>query len=221
MELIAKASGGADRPLPEAGLQHAVLYSVIDLGTQETTFNNTVKNQRKINVSWELPHLPKIEFEVDGEKVMKPQAIFKSYTLSLFEKANLAKDLSGWRGTGFTKEEENGFNVFSLLEPGVNALLQVVHYIGNDGKTRAKYESIAKLMQGMAEVRPLNPICQYTTDMHDDFPPSMPEWAVEAVKQSPEYQGVTHAKDSLGGAVTGFEAGAEATGGIDMNDIPF
>ncbi|MCK5017493.1 MAG: hypothetical protein KAS32_10535 [Candidatus Peribacteraceae bacterium] len=191
MELIAKASGGGNRPLPEAGMQQGVLYSVIDLGTQEVEYMGKLKYQRKLNVAWELPNLPKLDYEDDnGNKVMRPSCVFKSYTLSLFEKANLAKDLSGWRGQKFTKEEENGFNVFAMLKPGANALLNIIHYNGKDGQTRAIYEGVGKLMQGMPELAPENPIVQYSTEMGDKFAEGMPEWAIETIKKSPEYRAV-------------------------------
>ncbi len=197
MELIAKSSGGVDRPLPPTGMQHGVLYSVIDLGTQKRESRYGTKIQRMVNVAWELPHLPKLEYEDDGKKVERPQCIFKTYTLSLFKKANLAKDLAGWRGEGFTKAEENGFNVFSMLKPNANALLQIVHYEGNDGTTKAKYESISPLMPGMTEILPENKPVVYSTELHDNFPDGMPDWTKEEIKKSPEYKGIANAREVL------------------------
>ncbi len=198
MQLIIKSSDGADRPLPEAGMQHGILYSIIVLGTQETEYMKTKKKQFKFNVGWELPHLQKLEYEDNGNKIMRPQCIFKSYTRSLYEKSNLAQDLAGWRGQGFSKEEQNGFDVFKMLVPGVNALLNIVHYENNSGNTKAKYVSISKLMAGMVEVLPENPIVEYEPSMQDNFPDSMPDWAREAVVKSPEYQGVKHGQEVFG-----------------------
>ncbi len=219
MELIAKSSGGGDRPLPPAGMQHGVLYSVIDLGTQKREGRYGTKIQRMVNVAWELPHLPKLEYEDDGKKIFRPQCIFKTYTLSLFKKANLAKDLAGWRGSGFTKAEENGFNIFSMLKPNANALLQVVHYEGNDGSTKAKYESISPLMSGMIEILPENKPVQYSTELHDEFPDGMPEWTIEAIKSSPEYKGIAHARETMGDAP--IEDTTDYTGGdTDVSGFP-
>ena len=187
MKMIAKASGNLDRPLPEAGLQHGVLYSIIVLGTQETEYMKTKKQQYKFNVAWELPHLPKIEYEDNGQKIMRPQCVFKSYVRSLYVKSNLAQDLIGWRGVGFTKEEENGFDVFTMLTPGVNALLQITHYEGTDDQMRAKYIGISKLMPGMAELQPENPIVEYEPSMGDSFPDGMPDWAKECASKAPEF----------------------------------
>lgn len=189
MKLIAKASGDSDRPLPAAGMQQGVLYSIIVLGTQKTEYMRKVKKQFKFNVSWELPHLPKLEYEDDnGQKILRPQCVFKTYTRSLYAKSNLAQDLSGWRGVDFSKEEENGFDVFTILKPGLNALLQITHYEGNEGKMRAKYISMSQLMPGMTEKIPENPIVEYEPTMLDNFPEGMPDWAQEAVVKSPEYQ---------------------------------
>ncbi len=206
MKLIATSSG-SDRPLPDTGMQHAVLYSVIYLGTQKTEYKGKVKFQAKLNVAWELPTMPQLEYEDnDGKKIMRPQCIFKSYTLSLFEKANLAKDLAGWRGKGFTKEEEKGFDVFTMLKPGTNALLQIVHYEGNDGKTRATYHSINNLMPGMKDLLPENEIIAYEVGMRDNFPNGMPDWAKDAAKDSREYKAMANAEEGLSGGIDGSES---------------
>lgn len=189
MKLIAKANGGGDRPLPPKGMQQAVLYSVIELGTHKTEYMGKEKIQRKINVAWELPFVPKLKYEDDGQTIERPQCIFRSYTLSLYEKAKLAEHLSGWRGEKFTKAEENGFNIFSMLQPNTNVLLNVVHYEGNDGKVRARYESISPLMPNMNETLPENPTIFYCiAECGDNFPEGMPEWCVEEIKKSPEYK---------------------------------
>ncbi len=198
MKLIAKA-GSSDRPLPAAGMQQGVLYSVIVLGTQETEYKGTVKQQFKFNVAWELPHLPKLEYEDNGQKIQRPQCIFKTYNLSLFSKSNLAQDLSGFRGQDFSVEEENGFDVFTILKPGLNALLQITHYEGNDSKPKAKYISMSQLMSGMIVAIPDNKIVEYEPAMLDNFPEGMPDWARETVAKSPEYQAIKHATGELRG----------------------
>ncbi len=168
MKLIAKASGDSNKPLPAAGIQHGVLYSIIVLGTQDVEYMQTKKRQFLFNVGWELPHLPGIEYEDDnGQKIIRPQCVFKRYTRSLYAKSNLAQDLTGWRGVAFTKEEESGFDVFTMLVPRANALLQITHYEGNDGKMRAKYIGISPLMAGMVKVAPENSIVEYEPAMID------------------------------------------------------
>ncbi len=196
MQLIAKSSGDSDRPLPTAGMQQGVLYSIIVLGTQESEYMGTKKNQFKFNVGWELPHLPKLEYEDNGQKIMRPQCVFKTYVLSLYAKSNLAQDLVGWRGMGFSKEEENGYDVFGMFKIGANVLLQITHYEGKDGKMKAKYIGISPLMAGMPTVQPENPLVEYEPSMRDSFPEGMPDWAKEAVAKSPEYQGITSATEN-------------------------
>ncbi len=189
MVLIAKATGGGDRPLPPIGMQQAVLYSVIDLGTQQNDYMGTIKIQRKLNVAWELPFAPKLKYEDNGKEIERPQCIFKTYTLSLYEKAGLAIDLSGWRGSQFTKAEQNGFDVFSMLTPGANALLNIVHYEGKDGGMKAKYTSIANIMPNMLVCELDNPMVQYSIEeFGDNFPESIPDWCIEDIKKSPEFK---------------------------------
>jgi len=193
MQLIAKSSGGSDRPLPPAGMHHGILYAVVELGTQKNEYKGKTKIQRMFNVAWELPHAPKFEYEDNGEKITHPSCIFKRYVLSLFEKANLAKDLSSWRGQQFTKAEENGFDIFSMLKLNANALLNIVHYEGANGGMKAKYTSISPLMAGMVETLPENPTYEYTiAECGDNFPAEMlvenMQWMVDAIKTSPEYR---------------------------------
>ena len=191
MKLIAKASSD-DRPLCPAGMQQGILYSIIVLGTQETEYMSKVKKQFKFNVSWELPHLPKLEYEDNGEKILRPQCIFKSYTNSLYVKSNLAQDLAGWRGKEFNSEEERGFDVFTIFKAGANALLNITHYEGGDGKMRAKYISISPLMPGMSKMIPENRTVEYEPSMLDNFPEGMPDWARDSVVKSPEYKAAKH-----------------------------
>ena len=214
MELIATSSG-SDRPLPEAGMQQGILYSVIYLGTQKTVYEGKAKSQKKLNVAWELPGLPKLEYEDEtGSKVMRPQCIFKTYTLSLFEKASLAKDLAGWRGSQFTKEEQKGFDVLTMLKPGANALLQIVHYQGKDGSTKAKYESMSKLMAGMPELQPENQIVEYSVEMGENFPVGMPDWTKDDARKAPEFGVVASAEDDRDWSQGDPDSD-------DVTDIPF
>jgi hypothetical protein len=45
----------------------------------------------------------------------RPFAMFKNYTLSWSEKANLRLDLQSWRGKPFTQEEMRRFDLETIL----------------------------------------------------------------------------------------------------------
>lgn len=126
--------------LPPAGTHMAVCYRIIDLGTQDASFNGKPKRQHKILVSWEIPD----EKMSDG----RPFAISQRYTWSMSEKASLRADLESWRGKPFVDADfgEGGFDIKNIL--GVGCLLTIVHEEKN-GKRYANIKSIARLMKGM------------------------------------------------------------------------
>lgn len=136
-----------DFELPPAGTHLAVCYRIIDLGTQDSSFNGQTKRQHKILISWELPD----EKMSDG----RPFTISQRYTWSMSEKAALRRDLESWRGKPFTEADfgTNGFDIRNIL--GVGCLLTVVH-TEKSGKHYANINSIARLMKGMQTPAPVN-----------------------------------------------------------------
>jgi hypothetical protein len=141
MAIIAKASGDGQsfQPAPE-GTHQAVCVDVVDKGLLETTWQGVVSKKHKIDVAWQIG-----ENREDG----KPFLVFKRYTLSLGEKANLRKDLESWRGKKFTREEEAGFDVEMLI--GANCLLNILHNVSGD-KTYANVQAVSPLIKGMAKI---------------------------------------------------------------------
>ena len=124
-------------PAPE-GITQAVCVDVADLGVVETSFGK----KRMVKLVWQLP-------DVDSE-TGKRFTVQRRYGLSLNEKASLRKDLEAWRGKKFTKEELQGFDLERLL--GVNAQLQVLHNVTDDGKTYANVAAILPLGKGMTAI---------------------------------------------------------------------
>lgn len=138
MPIIAKSNGdgGNFQPAP-AGVHQAVCVDVVDLGILEVTYKGETKRQHKVNLAWQIN-----EDRDDG----KPFLVFKRYTLSLHEKAGLRKDLESWRGKKFTRDEELGFDVETII--GTNCLLNITHNQQGD-KTYANVVSIMPLAKGM------------------------------------------------------------------------
>lgn len=141
-------SSDKDFELPPAGTFLATCYRVIDIGTQETTYQGKPKKQHKIIVGWELPD----EKMSDG----RPFTIQNRYTWSMSEKAALRKDLESWRGAPFKDSDmgEGGFDIKNII--GVGCLLTIMH-TGSNGKTYANITSIGKLMKGMETKPATNP----------------------------------------------------------------
>lgn len=139
MAIIATAKGenGTNFQPAPTGVHQAVCVDVVDLGVLDVTWQGQTKKQHKVNVAWQIN-----EDRDDG----KPFLVFKRYTLSLSEKATLRKDLESWRGRKFTRDEEMGFDLETVV--GVNCLLNITHNQVGD-KTYANVASVSPLMKGM------------------------------------------------------------------------
>jgi len=140
--------GGDDFKLVSPGMHPAVCDMMVDLGMQEQKsqlYGASVKHQ--VYIRWQIPG-ERLEYEKDGQKVEGPMTIGGYYTLSLSEKANLRKVLQGWRGKEFTAEEAAKFDIAAVL--GKPCTLNVIHKTGNDGKVRAKIDSVGPQMKGLA-----------------------------------------------------------------------
>ncbi len=140
-------------PLPEAGTTQAVCCGVWDIGLQPHEYKGEKKIKHDVVIAWELAELINSpESEYHG----KPYMLSKTYTLSLFEGANLRKDLESWRGTPFTETEVNeGFDVEKLY--GINCFVGIAHEQdrSGNGKTYANITAILPLAKGMEKIHPL------------------------------------------------------------------
>lgn len=173
---------GNFEPAPE-GAFPAVCYRLIDLGTQQVTYQGQSKTVRQLYLSWEL-HGEGAQTE-DG----KPFTISKRYTFSMHEKATLRRHLESWRGKRFVDSDfgEGGFDLRNVL--GAPCLLTIVHK-DREGKTYANIEAVSKLVAGMQKPEPVNDP-QYLSLERDRFEKltlgELPDWLQDTIKQSPEY----------------------------------
>ncbi|HBD96393.1 MAG TPA: hypothetical protein DC057_19640 [Spirochaetia bacterium] len=157
---------------------------MIELGTQEMEFKGVKKLLKKANLTWELP----TEMEVfNEEKGEQPFSISNDYTLSMFEGANLRRDLEGWRGKGFSEEEATHFDITKLV--GVACLLNVIHKPAKNGKTYANIASISTLPKGIICPAQINPsrILQFE-DFDYNLYKELPEFLQEKISASPEFK---------------------------------
>lgn len=200
------------QPVP-AGVQHAVCYQVIDIGTQPQHGN--FPSRRKVMIVWELPNERGVFEAKDGSTNELPRAISKDYTLSLDKKANLRKDLEAWRGRPFTAEEAEGFEVGKLL--GANCQLNVVHKPSADGtRIYANVAGIMPLAKGMKILAPENPTILFDLPKQGpvDFPQNLPEWMCDRIKASDEYKDLINPPQRQQGSADRSEPALE-------EDVPF
>ncbi len=108
---------------PKNNLYNAVCVDLEDLGFVDSTWQGEVKTQHKIRLIFQLDCL---------NSKNKPFYVSGRYTVSLHAKSGLRKALVAWRGKDFTKEEEQAFDLESLLGKSCKLLIQNVE---KDGKT--------------------------------------------------------------------------------------
>lgn len=166
---------------PPAGTHLAVCYRVIDLGTQQIEWNQTIKHQRKVLISWELPDE---RMEDDA-----PFTVHQRYTLSSSERAKLRKDLEAWRGRKFREEDfgPGGFDIQDII--GCGCLLSLVHNEKGD-RTYTNINSVSALAKGMTVPDPINERVYFSLDdkpLDGDVLESLSEGIQNAIKSSPEY----------------------------------
>lgn len=199
MSTIAKDTGGGDfKKVPE-GTHQAVCNMIVDLGNQVTTYMGDESIKRQVYIRWEVPD-ERVEYEIDGKKIEGPMSIGKTYTLSLGEKANLRKDLQGWRNKAFTPEELKGFDVENVL--GACCQISVQHKESN-GNTYANVTSVVGWPKGLDRITAENELIKYSQDDTSQFD-SLPKWI----------------KEKLGGSIQQQTDAPEPQDDFD-DDIPF
>jgi len=171
------------RPIP-AGSWPAVCYRVIDLGTQDVTFQGEKKEQPKVQLSFEI-HDDECRTD-DG----KPMVVHQRYTWSMHEKSTLRKHLEAWRAKPFLDSDfgKGGFDIRNLL--GVPCMLSIIHNTSND-RVYANISSIAKLPKGMS-ARELTNEKLFLSLERDEFDreafAKLPDFLKTTIMASPEYQ---------------------------------
>jgi hypothetical protein len=213
MALTISESAKQERKLPEAGATVGVLYSLVDLGHQETNFDNQKKWTPKVRLTFELPDQTD-EFEVveNGKttKVSKPMVVSIEQTRSLGEKASLRKLLEQWRGQTFTSKELQAFSLKNLL--GKPAMLTLIHKTSQQGRQYCAIAGASKLPKGMkAPATTTNDQLYYEIEQGEagQFN-DMPDWLQEKIRASKEFA-------TAAGKSTAIKAEVDADG----NTMPF
>lgn len=164
MSLHTKDTGDGDFQIVSEGLHQALCNAVVDLGQQSVTWNEESKVKAQVFIRWELP----TELMEDG----RPMVLGRIYTNSLSKKANLRRDLEGWRGRSFTAQELDGFDLSTVL--GKPCQLTVTHNTRGD-RTYANVGSIVPWPTGMEIPQPANPLLLFDVDNPHNVD-ELPEW---------------------------------------------
>lgn len=198
---------------PAVGSHAARCISIIDLGTQRTTYEGEAQIKRQVIIRWELSN----ELMNEGEFKGKPFTVSKFYTASLHEKAGLRKDLASWRSRDFTADELKAFDLKSIL--GKPCMLAV----GLSEKGKAKVTSVMGLPKGMTIANQVNAPFNFSLDADHfkevDFE-RLSKGFKKMVSASPEYQAIQRKKSQ---PYNEPPREAVTAGGFDDmdDDIPF
>lgn len=215
MSFYVEDKGGNFERCP-SGMHLARCYRIIDLGTQKSEYMGQVKYLHKVMLGWEIHGTD------DNGKPLKmndgrPFGIFKNYTLSWSEKANLRLDLQSWRGRPFTQEEMRKFDLKNVL--GAWCMLNIIERPGQDGKTYTNVNGVTPVpaiikQSGLPEGVNKNELFNLTEPdmaMFEAFSDNLKA----KIKASPEWQKL----ENKTAASTPMPA---ATGSVDEDDdIPF
>jgi hypothetical protein len=159
----------AYKPIPE-GTHTAVCSALIDLGLQDA-FG---ADKPQLLLRFEFPG-----HQVIRDGVSEPMVKWQFYTNSLNKKANLRRDLEGWRDRGFTAEELVRFDVRSVV--GHPCSISIIH----DSETgKDKIRTISKYM-GSDKLKPQLEVTLYSksegvVDQWD----ILPDWIKDKIEQA-------------------------------------
>ncbi|KKL81905.1 hypothetical protein LCGC14_1990110 [marine sediment metagenome] len=225
MSVVAKK--GVERELVPSGSHVARCIKIMHFGhVPNVNFHGQNVITDIVRLIWELPNEMRTFNE---EKGPQPMAIHREYTLSLADKANLYKDLVGWRGKGFTQVELDGFDIFNVL--GVPCMLSVIHQPNKAGNDYAKVVAVSGLPKGTECPENINPlfVWDYNQNYDEGVLENLHEWFRDKIKSSEEYK----AKQMVGEEITGSEPNTQESpmpglgdappddGGEYINDLPF
>ena len=212
--MILSDSGNTSFEQPPTGSHVGRCISIIDLGTQRTTYDGESQIKHQLILRWELSN----ELMASGEHAGKPFTVSRFYTASLHEKAGLRKDLASWRGRDFTPEELKGFDLQSII--GKPCMLAV----GLSEKGKAKVTSVMGLPKGMNVSPQVNDSFHFTLDAKDyseEAFESLSKGFKGMVEASPEYQAIQRKKHAPE-QKTAPKSAPAGNGFEDMDDdIPY
>ena len=215
--IVENTAPSSDFKAVPAGLHLARCYRIIDLGTQRSEYEGVEKHQRKIMLGWELHGK-----DDEGNELVTdrgdPLAIFKNYTLSWNDKANLRIDLQNWRNKPFTSAEMQRFDIQSIL--GAWCMLTVIQRPGKTGKNYANVKAVAPVpsviksagLPPAVNVNQVFRLAEPDYELYDTFGKGLKAM----IESSPEWQAVQDKKSAP------KPVKAPSSGFDDMeDDLPF
>lgn len=183
---LPRPEGGPYEICPN-GTHVAVCYRFIDLGTQRFYHSGGPIDQRKVQISWELPE----QLMTEGEFAGQPFTHHQQYTWSMNANATLRKHLEGWRGVPFNDDEfgPGGCDIRDIL--GKACMLSIRH-VSTGFRTYARLSSISRAPKGASPIGSPSNAIQYFSldDRHVDLIglSKLSEKLQATIRKSPEFE---------------------------------
>lgn len=147
--------------LPPTGTHIARLVWLVDVGTRV----DEIYHKEKRQIFW-MFELPNELMSPDENGVQHPFSVSQFLTRSMSEKANLRKELEGWRGQAFTDKQAEQFDISTVVN--VPAFINVIHKPKHNSKDmKAEIASISRLPKGMECPPAINEILILDLDNFD------------------------------------------------------
>lgn len=168
----------SQRELIPEGIQQAICYGVVDMGTQDGGFGP----KPEMRIFWEFPAIRMLK-DKDGNDIDKPRVINQSYNPSLHPKSNLGMHLTSWRGKSFTEDDVKNFDFFSVI--GLSCQLTIIHKKAASG---SMYDKIISVVGPAVPKDTENPHMRYAIEEHGkNIPEGLYDFLKDDIKKSPEY----------------------------------
>lgn len=202
--------------LAPVGQHKAILYGLIDVGTQDTkNMKGEDVKQRQIHMQLEL-HGKNAPL-VDG----KPPVYSKRLTFSMHEKATLRAIIEAITGTTHSGNVY-GDGIDILPAVGGCCMLQLAEAKRPDGSDSRKIQAVMPVDPDAPKPERVNPLRVFNLNEFDQtIFEGLPQFLKELIAKSPEYQSLNG--DAIDAAQKEIAAGAKpAVGDAPFDDeIPF
>ena len=160
---------------PPVGTHTGICFKIIDFGTHESDYPGSTAKNREIKIWWELPDA----LMQDG----RPFAVGKDYTVSLGDKANLAKDLKSW---GVWDGQTDDFDISSLLGKACN--LSIIGKTSAKGNDYVVVSAVMALKESETVPEQVNESFIFDLDSFDaEKFDGLSDYHKEKIVKSPEY----------------------------------
>jgi hypothetical protein len=183
-----RSTSTSDRPKIPVGLQKGRCVSVIDYGTQSTSYNGQPKTQRQLYIGFEFPDLLHTFDETKGPQ---PLVEGRKLTWSFYKDSQMKRFINGWRGKALTSEEETTFEVSRMLNVLAWLTIEAKENAAKD-KVYHNITNATLISKEQAGDVPdaINPLKLYHTSMgfECDAFKALHEWQQKIIQSSNEYK---------------------------------